>query len=175
MICSVLTLFKTLVEIILLRKGPDALPHSSVLLLFAAGSWFAVGAIGAMTVDTYDGQTLLVNLILTTIGLSLYAVVVNVFGKSERLLRALTAILGCGAMLSVTLFIGNYILTTLLAVEDTLLFSEVILLWSILIEGHIIARTIDRQLLIGFLIAVAVLFAQLLMFAVFKPVLGPAV
>lgn len=174
MICSVLTLFKTLVEIILLRKGPDALPHSSVLLLFAAGSWVAVGAFGAMIVDTYDGQTLLVNLILTTIGLSLYTVVVNVFKRSERLVRALTAILGCGAILSVALLVGNYVLTTLLAVKETSLFSELILLWSILVEGHIIARTIERQLLIGFLIAMAVLFTQLLMFAVFKPVLGPA-
>jgi len=175
MICDVLTLFKTLVDIILFRKGPDALPHSSVLLLLAVAFWIAVGTIGAITVESYDGQTLLVNLLLTAIGLSLYSVVVNVFGKSERLVRALTAILGCGGILSVTLFVGDYILTAILAVEETLLFSELILLWSILIEGHIIARTIDRQMLIGFLIALAVLFVQLLMFAVFKPVLGPAV
>jgi hypothetical protein len=48
-------------------------------------------------------------------------------------------------------------------------------LWSIPVEGHIIARTIDRQWVIGFLIALAVLFAQLQLFAVLKPILGPTV
>lgn len=174
MIGGVLTLFKTLFEIILLRKGPDELPHSTVLLLFVAGIWLAVGVIGAMIVDTYDGQALLADLILTTFGLGLYAIVVKVFEKSERLLRALTAILGCGAIFGVALFAGRYILTTFLAVEEAPLFSEVILLWSILVEGHIIARTIDRQWVIGFLIALAVLIGQLQIFAVLKPMLETA-
>ena len=174
MIGGVLTLFKTLVEIVLLRKGPEALPHSGVLLLIVTAIWIAVGAIGAMIVDTYNGQTLLADLILTSLGFGLYAVVVKVFERSERLLRALTAILGCGAIFGAALFVGRYILTTVLAVEDTPLFSELILLWSILVEGHIIARTIDRQWVIGFLIAVAVLVGQLQVFAVLKPMLETA-
>jgi hypothetical protein len=174
MIGGVLTLFKTLVEIALLRKGPDALPHSSVLLLIVAAIWIAVGAIGAMIVDTYNGQALLADLILTALGFGLYAVVVKVFERSERLLRALTAILGCGAMFGVALFAGRYVLTTFLAVEEAPLFSELILMWSILVEGHIIARTIDRQWVIGFLIALAVLIGQLQMFAVLKPMLESA-
>ena len=174
MIGGVLTLFKTLVEIILLRKGPDELPHSTVLLLYVAGMWFAVGAVGAMMVDTYNGQTLLADLILTSLGFGLYAVVVKVFEKSERLLRALTAILGCGAIFGAVLFAGRYVLTTVLGVEETPLFSEIILLWSILVEGHIIARTIDRQWVIGFLIALAVLIGQLQVFAVLKPMLVTA-
>jgi len=174
MIGGVLTLFKTLVEIMLLQKGPDELPHSTVLLLFVAGLWFAVGAIGAIVVDTYNGQTLLADLVLTAFGFGLYAVVVKVFDRSERLLRALTAILGCGAIFGVALFAGRYILMTYFAAEETPLFSELILLWSILVEGHIIARTIDRQWVIGFLIALAVLIGQLQMFAALKPLLESA-
>ncbi len=127
-----------------------------------------------MIVDTYDGQALLVYLILTTFGFGLYAVVVKVFERSERLLRALTAILGCGAIFGVALFAGRYVLMTFLAVEEAPLFSELILMWSILVEGHIIARTIDRQWIIGFLIALAVLIGQLQMFAVLKPMLETA-
>jgi len=174
MIGGVLTLFKTLIEIILLRKGPDALPHSTALLLIVAGVWIAVGAIGAIAVDAYTGQSLLADLILTSFGFGMYAVVVKVFEKSERLLRALTAILGCGAIFGVVLFAGRYVLTTVLALEETPLFSELILLWSILVEGHIIARTIDRQWVIGFLIALAVLIGQLQMFSVLKPMLASA-
>ena len=174
MIGGLLTLFKTLVGIILLRKGPDELPHSAVLLLFVAGIWIAVGAVGAMIVDTYNGQALLADLVLTAFGFGLYAVVVKVFDRSERLLRALTAILGCGAIFGVALFAGRYILMTYFAAEETPLFSELILLWSILVEGHIIARTIDRQWVIGFLIALAVLIGQLQMFAALKPLLESA-
>ena len=174
MIGSVLTLFKTLIGIILLQKGPDELPHSSVLLLLVTGIWIAVGAIGAMIVDTYNGQTLLVDLMLTALGFGMYAVVVKVFDRSERLLRALTAILGCGAIFGAVLFVGRYVLTTVLGVEEMPLFSEIILLWSILVEGHIIARTIDRQWVIGFLIALAVLIGQLQMFAALKPMLESA-
>ncbi len=174
MIGGVLTLFKTLVEIVLLRKGPEALPHSGVLLLIVTAIWIAVGAIGAMIVDTYNGQTLLVDLILTALGFGLYAVVVKVFDRSERLARALTAILGCGAIFGVALFAGRYVMTTFFAVQEAPLFSELILLWSLFVEGHIIARTIDRQWVIGFLFALGVLIGQLQMFAVLKPMLESA-
>jgi len=174
MIGGVLTLFKTLIEIILLRKGPEALPHSTVLLLIVAGTWIVVGVGGAIAVDAYTGQSLMADLILTSFGFGLYAVVVKVFEKSDRLLRALTAILGCGAIFGIALFAGRYILTTVLALDETPLFSELILLWSILVEGHIIARTIDRQWVIGFLIALAVLIGQLQVFAVLKPMLESA-
>ena len=173
MIGDVLTLFQTLVEIILLRKGPAELPNSSVLLLFVAGIWFAVGAIGAAVVDTYNIQALLADMMLTATGFGLYAIVLKIFERSERLLRVFIAMLGCGAVFGVALFGGRYVLTTFLSVEETSLFSQLILLWSILVDGHIIARTIDRQLVVGFLIALAVFIAQLTAFAFFKPVLGP--
>jgi hypothetical protein len=51
---------------------------------------------------------------------------------------------------------------------------QLIWLWSIPVEGHIIAHTIERPWVIGFLIALAVLFAQLQLFAVLTPMLGPA-
>jgi hypothetical protein len=174
MIGGVLTLFKTLVEIVLLRKGPEALPHSGVLLLIVVAIRIALGAIGVMIVDIYSGQTLLVELILTVLGIGLYAVIVKVFERSERFLRALTAILGCGAIFVVAQFAGHYVLTTFLAVEEAPLFSGLILLWSIFVEGHIIARTIDRQWVIGFLFALGILIGQLQMFAALKPMLESA-
>ncbi len=46
-------------------------------------------------------------------------------------------------------------------------------LWSIPVEGHIIARTIERRWLLGFMAAFAVLFVQLNLLAVLKPMFGP--
>ena len=134
-----------------------------------------VGVIGASIVDTYDGQALIMDLVLTAVGFMLYAIVLKVFDKSERLMQALTAILGCGAIFGAALFAGRFVLTQLLSVSETAMYSEIILLWSILIEGHIIARTIERLWFFGILMALAVFIIQLQVFAYFKPVLVAAI
>jgi len=105
----------------------------------------------------------------------LYAIVLKVFDKSERHMQALTAILGCGAIFGAALFAGRFVLTQLLSVSETAMYSEIILLWSILIEGHIIARTIERLWFFGILMALAVFIIQLQVFAYFKPVLVAAI
>jgi hypothetical protein len=171
----VLTLLKTLLEIIFLRKGPEDIPRSSVLFVILLGCWFAVGAIGAMVVETYDAEGLLMDMILTAVGFGVYAAALRIFEKSERLLQALAAILGCGAIFGAALFTGSYILTTVFAVSETALFSEFIFLWSILIEGHIIARTIERPWIIGILFALAVFITQMQVFVAINPLLDPAI
>ena len=175
MISDVLTLFKTLVEIILLRKGPDAIPHSSMLFVVVAAIWFLVGVVAVMIIDPYKSSSLFIDLILALVGLVFYAVVVNSFGRSPRLVRCFTALLGCSVVFSVILFAGRLVLPLLMTENETEWAVQLIWLWSIPVEGHIIARTIDRQWVIGFLIALAVLFAQLQLFAVLSPVLRPAV
>ena len=65
MICNVLTLFKSFLEIILFRKGPDRIPHSSVLFVIVAGLWLLVGVIGIIAAENYSGSGLLVDLLLT--------------------------------------------------------------------------------------------------------------
>ncbi len=174
MISDVLTLFKTFFEIILLRKGPGDIPHSSTLFIVVTAIWFLVGIVAVMIVDTYKSSGLFVDLILAIVGLGIYAIVVNAFGKSERLLRCLTAILGCGIVFSVVLFSVPLVLPFLLTADEIEWAVQVIWFWSIPVEGHILAGTVGRPWLIGFLIALTVLFAQLQLFTVLKPMLGPA-
>ncbi len=173
MIRSVLTLFKTLFEIILLRKGPDDVPHSSVLFVIVTAIWILVGVVSVMIIDSYKSPSLVVDLILACVGLGTYALVVNALGQSARLLRCLTAILGCSIVFSIALSGGQLVLPLLLTEEETAWAVQLVWFWSIPVEGHIIARTIERQWLIGFLIALAVLFAQLQLLTVLKPMLGP--
>jgi len=174
MIHSVLTLFKTFVEIIFLRKGPNAIPHSMVLLVVVTAIWFLVGVVGVVIIESYSGAGLFVDLILMIVGLGIYATVVNVFGHSPRLLPCITALLGCSAVISVVLFGGRLVLPLFLTDSETDWMVQIMWLWSIPVEGHIIARTVDRQWIIGFLIAVAVLFAQLQLLSALRPVLGTA-
>ena len=170
MICKVLTLFKTLVEVILLRKGPEDVPHSSVLFVIVTTIWLLVGVVDVMTIETVKGPGLFfVDLILAFVGLACYAIVVNAFGKRVRLMRCITTILGCSIVFSVVLLGGRAVLPLLLTENELVWAVQLIWFWSIPVEGHIIARTIERQWVIGFLIALAVLFAQLKLFTLLKP------
>jgi hypothetical protein len=174
MIYGVLTLFKTLIEIILLRKGPNHIPHSMLLFVVVAGIWFFVGIVAVMVIETYKSASLFIDLILAIAGLGLYAILVNSFGHSSRLVRCFTALLGCSIVFSVVIYAGRLILPLWITPDQTEWAVQSIWLWSIPVEGHIIARTIDRQWVIGFVIALAVLFAQLQLYGVLKPMLGPA-
>ena len=169
MICSVLTLFRIFGEIVLLRKGPEDLPRSSVLFVVVAFIWIAVGLTSVAVIESYESSGLLIDMALAIIGLAFYAGAINVFGKGARILQSFTALLGCSVVFSIVLFGGRLVLPLFLAESEANWGVQMIWLWSIPVEGHIIARTIDRQWAIGFFIAVAVLIAQLQLFAIFKP------
>lgn len=174
MIGGVLTLFKTFGEMILLRKGPNDIPHSSFLLVVVAFLWLVVGSLAVVLIETYKSSSLLIDLVLAIIGLAFYAVVVNAFGFSERLTRCFTALLGCSVLFSIVLYGGRLIFPLMVTANETEWAVQLIWLWSVPVEGHIIARTIDRQWGIGFLIAVAVLIGQLQLYAVVRPMLDAA-
>lgn len=174
MIDDVRTLLLTFLETTFFRKGPSDIPNSPLLLVVAAGLWFLVGIFGMIVDDSYDSSGFLVNLILTVIGVGLYSIIVNIFGKGDRFMRAMIAVLGCGAIFNLTYLGGQSVLKNLLGAEESQIYWELILMWSILVEGHIIARTIDRQMFIGILFAMAVFFAQLQVLVVISPMLGVA-
>ena len=167
-----ITLFKTFIEIILFRRGPESIPHSSALFVIVAAIWLLVGVIGIAASNSYSGSALLVDLVLTITAFTLYALVINAFGKSERIIRALTAILGCGAVFGAALFSSRWLLSTWFDENRIITFAQLILLWSILVEGHIIAGAIERPRVIGFLIALAVFIAQLQLITILKPMIA---
>ena len=167
-----ITLFKTFIEIILFRRGPESIPHSSALFVIVAAIWLLVGVIGIAASNSYSGSALLVDLVLTITAFTLYALVINAFGKSERIIRALTAILGCGAVFGAALFSSRWLLSTWFDENQIITFAQLILLWSILVEGHIIAGAIERPRVIGFLIALAVFIAQLQLITILKPMIA---
>jgi len=174
MIDGVLTLFKAFIEIIFFRKGPGDIPHSPVLLLMVSAFWCLVSIVASMIIETNQKEGLLFDLILAVAGLAIYALIINSLGQSERIIRCFTTILGCSVIFSIILLLAQVALPAVLTSDETGLVMQIIWLWSIPVEGHIIARTIDRQWVFGFLIAIAVLFVQLQLFAYLNPMFGPA-
>ena len=173
MIRSVLTLFKTLGQIVLLQKGPQDIPHSSLLFVFVTAMWFLVDIISVMLIDTYTSSVFSIDVILAVVALGIYAIIINAFGRSDRLKQCFTAILGCSILFSIVLSGAQLVFPLLLAEGEVSWAVQLIWFWSIPVEGHIIARTIERQWFIGFLIALAVLIAQLQLLTVLKSMLGP--
>ena len=97
-------------------------------------------------------------------GIVCYAAVVVLGGHSERLLQTITALLGCGALVFFA-FVAEYVLFRPFVGERlTGLVANLILLWSVPVEGHIIARAIDRHWYIGISIAIAVFALQYILY-----------
>jgi hypothetical protein len=95
------------------------------------------------------------------VAILLYSSILVLSNKTARLLQTLTAILGCGAVLQMFFVGGHVILGSLIDKNVAALISYLILLWSVPVEGHIIARATDRYWYVGFLIAFSVFLLQI--------------
>ena len=51
---NVLPLIRTLFDIVLLRKGPDAIPRSGLLLVMAVGLWLFSSLAGLALIGRFD-------------------------------------------------------------------------------------------------------------------------
>lgn len=169
-----LALIKTLFDIIRLRKGPDAIPYSWVVTLVTLLLWLVSGFVITATTEEMTDQDFLVGVFTGVVGLACYASIVVLSGHTPRLLQTVTAILGCGAVLSFVFVLGTAALTPLLSAGTTDVIVTLVLLWSIPVEGHIIARAIDRHWYIGIVAAMAVFVLQLFLYGVLNPAVETA-
>lgn len=167
-----LALVETLFAIIRLKKGPDAIPYSWFLCLITMTMWLFAGlAMTAMTEELGEADFLL-GTFTGVAGLACYASIIVLSGHTPRLLQTVTAILGCGAVLSLLFIVGNVLLAPLLGASVTDLVVTLVLLWSIPVEGHIIARAIDRHWYVGIVAAMAVFVFQLFLYSLLNPPAG---
>ncbi|MCH9695011.1 MAG: hypothetical protein K0U72_10930 [Gammaproteobacteria bacterium] len=169
MISRVLTLIITLLDIIRLQKGPNAIPRSPVLLVVVVAAWMFAGTVIITLIAGLDQTDFVVSLMTGALGLLAYSIIAVAHQKTDRLLQMLTAILGIGAMIQFLFVAGHVFLTPFLGKNFAALLSYLVLLWSVPVEGHIIARTINREWYIGLLIAIAVFFIQVQLGSVFNP------
>ena len=167
-----LSLVETLFAIIRLKKGPDAIPYSWFLCLITMTMWLFAGlAMTAMTEELGEADFLL-GTFTGVAGLGCYASIIVLSGHTPRLLQTVTAILGCGAVLSLLFIVGNVLLAPVLGASVTDLVVTLVLLWSIPVEGHIIARAIDRHWYVGIVAAMAVFVFQLFLYSLLNTPAG---
>jgi peptidoglycan/LPS O-acetylase OafA/YrhL len=166
---DVLELIKTLFDIIRLRKGPDSIPHSEVLFAVIVVIWLAAGLVMMASAPELDARDFIIGTFIGIIGLSVYAAVIIFSGRSPRLLQAIMALLGCGALISLLFVALDALLPAVSSEAAASIVATLVLLWSVPVEGHIISRTIDRHWYVGIIIAMAVFVLQLVLYSLFDP------
>ena len=163
---NVMPLIRTLFDIVLLRKGPEDIPRSAILLLMSLGLWLLAELTSLALIDRVDDADFLNETFSLLLAVIFYSAVVVIAGHAQRVLQTITAIVGCGALLALSftavfVFFGQFV--GAIALE---LIVYLYLMWSVSVEGHIIARAIDRHWYIGILIALAAFALQFFTFIV---------
>jgi hypothetical protein len=162
-------LIKSLFQIIRLQKGPDTIPGASVAFVAVCAMWFAAAILTVLIFDNVGASDISFALLVGASGLFCYAALLAVFGKSARLLPMLTSMVGCGALL-LTVFAAVFaVLKPFVGADDALLVAYPFTLWSVPVEGHIIARTLDKPFVAGFIFAFAVFVLQVLLQELIDP------
>ncbi len=150
-----LAFVKTWMDVIALRKGPDAIPASWISVFFALLLYVA-GWVVQLNLYTIDNEIIGPALIAYGIAMAAYALVCTLFGYSSRVLQMLSTHVACGSLLvlcsaAVALIVVPFAGTNPAAIAATLVWF-----WSIPVDGHIVARTVNRPWVVGIAIAVLV-------------------
>ena len=95
-----------------------------------------------------------VTLLLTVINAVFYFLIIQVAGYPGRYLQSLTAIFGIDAIITLIYLVGFVAINMFADEATTLSFVWLVTGWSVAVEGHIIARAIERPWAIGIAIAV---------------------
>ncbi len=153
-------LLRTLFDIAILRRGPEHLPRSVVLLAMTVGLWLFAALATLALIERFDDVDFFLSVFSAFIGVICYAGIVYLHGHAERILQTTAAIVGVGALITLV-FVAEYVLLMPFFGERTAgLVATLILFWSVPVEGHIIARAIDRHWYIGILVAMGVFILQ---------------
>lgn len=162
-------LLKTLFDIILIRRGPEDLPHSTVLFFIVVGLWLTAFGTAFVVFDWLGPRELAIATSASILSLLAYQLVLLLVGRVERSLQTQTALIGCGSLISI-LFVLLLLIGGLFEQEIRQVFSitaELLSLWSVPVKGHIISRAADLHWYAGIAIAAIVFILQFVFNAAF--------
>ena len=144
----------------MLRKGPERVPASWLVFLFALTLMQLTSFVGATLIDYGDNYSHLLAFISNLLGMSIYAAILCLTGYANRFLQTISAIVACGAILGL-LFVATYLmLKPFLGQDFAVILATLFIFWSVPVEGHIIARGIEQHRYLGIAIAIVVFIVQ---------------
>ncbi|MEL7186248.1 MAG: hypothetical protein AAFN50_07415 [Pseudomonadota bacterium] len=173
MIRNVLALIQTLLDIMRLQKGPDAIPRSQVVLLVVVGLWITADILSVMASPQVAMDRRMVGWAITLVALIIFALIVAFYRRQARLVQMMTALIGCTAIFTfmLTIVVG---ISGLLSAESPVQLGFIaaifgVMLWSVIVDGHILARTIDQPRIVGVMISLSIFLLQLYLLEIAFP------
>lgn len=149
----------------MLRRGPDLLPHSWWLLGVTFIASFLLSLVSIAIILPGEPLDAHVTLVLTLLPTVYYFAVLLIAGFPQRFTQTMTAMFGADIALTI-IHLVVFLLVSLLGDRNSaLLLIQLITLWSIPVQGHIISRAIERHWLLGIGIAFSGFILSLLTYA----------
>ncbi|MGH8133493.1 MAG: hypothetical protein ACRETP_09730 [Steroidobacteraceae bacterium] len=166
-------IIRLFVQITLLRRGPQDLPASLLLLVLTVGGYSGVNFVVSSLLPPSAGwpPQLAVEVLFT---LGWYAALLRLLGRRERFLQTTTAVFGFGALLSPPLIASEWLMRRFgqdatwqlpIAVGGL-----VLVIWVIAVTSHVVKAALEwsRGASVA-LVILQIVAGQLLLFAVFPP------
>ena len=164
-------LIQLFTQIALLRRGPQDLPASMLLLVITIVGYFGINFLVSSLMPPIKGWPahLAVDVVFTLVW---YVVLLRLAGRSERTLQTTTAVFGFQAVLSPLLVISEWLM--LRFAQDTTWQLPVALIWLMLViwviaaNSHVVKAALEWSSAASvFLVVLQILAGQLVLFALF--------
>lgn len=156
--------FGSYYDIILLKKGPEDLPASPLLLAFSALLWVLTFVLAYAVFEWLDGRRLVIAATASLLAIGAYQSLLLISGRAARTLQTQSALIGCGSLISLA-YIGLLVIGARFDEQTAIVFevlAQLVSLWSVPVKGHIVGRALDIHWYIGIAIAGGVFILQYL-------------
>lgn len=160
-------LLNTIFGILMLRKGPDAMPHSAFLFAAALAVLWSVLIAEGYLITSAESPNHLLSLALLVIHISSFWLILQITGRGPRFLQAVTASAACGAVVSLASLLLYLMLVPVIGLQNASSIPVALQLWLLVVDGHILSRSIDQHLLVGIAFVMIIFFAQLVFYSTF--------
>ncbi len=156
-----LKLLQTFIDIALWRKGPQDLPTSRFLLMLVLGIYVAASFVQVQLLDLRLSTAFVIVGVDVVMMMLWLWLVLGFFGRSQRFIQTLTAMFGVGALLAA---VDIVVAAVQLAAGDSSgqpsnLWLSLRFLAIALIMGRIFMHALDRGLLTGMALTVAIVYS----------------
>jgi hypothetical protein len=148
----------------MLRKGPEDVPGSVLVLYYSVGLLILATFVSEILAQPADSTNTLLSLVASFVGYLLYWIVLSSTGLQRRFVPTVACIMACGSILTILMVAAFVMLKPFLGASLASIIAWLILVWSVPVKGHIIARAIERHWYVGIAIALTIFVLQYLFF-----------
>ncbi len=176
MLTALSTLSKAFLDICLLRKGPQDLPKSSVLLYLSLILYMVFDVLLTVQARPFE-DALLVSFIDVGFLLGVIFFILKQHHYLDRWVQTITALCGTGVILGIFIFplvyggAQNQYETWLQQIIILLFF--IMIIWNIAVLAHIVRNAISTSLGIGIAIAILYIWMSSLLISMLFPEINP--